>query len=72
MPRYQKFEFAQLLDRRVPNVNFSVGSLLGVAVVVEKMSPGTLEFPRGTDVLMRVDDVEPIFNPRSRNEDVQV
>jgi hypothetical protein len=71
-PHYRKFTLAQLLDSRVPNVNFTVGLGLGVAVLVEKTTPGNLEIPAGKQAFLRIDDVELIFNPRQRNDDVQV
>jgi hypothetical protein len=71
-PVYRKYELARLLDSRVPNVNFTVGLGFGVAVVVEKTSPGVLELPAGARAFLRLDDVELIFTPRVRNDDVQV
>jgi hypothetical protein len=71
-PKMQKFELARLLDSRTPGVNFTVGLGFGAAVLVEKTSPGNLELPSGSRVFIRVDDVELIFNPRVRNDDVQV
>ena len=71
-PKYQNFVLAKLLDSRVPGVNFSVGLGLGVAVVVEKTIPGTLDLPVGSRAFLRIDSVELVFNPRERNDDVQV
>jgi hypothetical protein len=61
-----------LLDSRTPNVNFAVGLGLGVAVIVEKSTPGALELPAGTRAFVRVDDAGLVFTPRVRNDDVQV
>jgi hypothetical protein len=71
-PTYKKHEMARLLDSRTPNVNFSVGLGLGVAVLIEKTSPGTLDLPAGTQAFLRIDRVALIFTPRVRNDDVQV
>ncbi len=71
-PKYQKFQLAKLLDSRTPGSNFAVGLGLGVAVIIEKTSPGTLELPAGGRAFIRIDDVELVFNPRVRNDDVQV
>jgi hypothetical protein len=70
--KYQKFEMTKLADSPKPGTNFTVGLGLGVAVIVEKTSPGKLELPAGTRAFLRIDDVELIFAPRNRNEDVQV
>ena len=70
--KYQKVELAHLFDSRTPNVNFAVGLGFGVAVVVEKTSAGVLELPAGTRAFIRIDDVQLVFNPRLRNDDVQV
>jgi hypothetical protein len=70
--KFQKFEMAKLLDSRVPNVNFSVGLGLGVAVIIEKSTPGNFEPLAGLQAFIRVDDVDLVFAPRVRNDDVQV
>jgi hypothetical protein len=61
-----------LLDSRTPNVNFAVGLGLGVAVVVEKTGPGMLELPAGARAYLQIDRASLVFNPRIRNDDVQV
>jgi hypothetical protein len=71
-PKYQKFVLARLLDSRVPNVNFSVGLGLGVAVILEKTTPGILELPAGSRAFLRIDSTDLVFAPRERNDDVQV
>ena len=68
----QKFELAKLLDSRTPGANFSVGLGLGVAVIVEKTTPGTLELAAEAKAFLRIDSVGLVFNPRVRNDDVQV
>jgi hypothetical protein len=69
---YQTVALAELFDSRVPNVNFRVGLGFGVALVVEKTSPGVLEVPAGTQAFVRVDEVRLVFRPRTRNDEVQV
>jgi hypothetical protein len=43
---------------------------IGVAVIVERKTPGALAIPAGRRAFIRVDDVELAFVPRARNEDV--
>jgi hypothetical protein len=45
---------------------------VGIAVVVEKTSPGALALPAGARAFLRVDDVAVSFVPRPRNDDVTV
>ena len=70
--KFQKLEMAKLLDSRVPGSNFAVGLGLGVAVIVEKTTPEKLVVPDGKRAFIRIDDVQMVFNPRIRNDDVQV
>jgi hypothetical protein len=68
----QKFVLAKLMDSRVPNVNFSVGLGFGIAVMIEKTSPGILELPENFNAFIKVDETSLVFTPRVRNDDVQV
>ena len=68
----QKHVLAKLMDSRVPNVNFSVGLGFGIAVIIEKTSPGVLELPENFRAFIRVEDTSLVFTPRVRNDDVQV
>jgi hypothetical protein len=43
---------------------------VGVALVVERTTPGTLEIAE--EVYLRIDEVELLFNPRPRNDEVTV
>ena len=70
--KVQKFVLAKLMDSRVPNVNFSVGLGFGIAVIIEKTSPGILELPENFSAFIKVDETSLVFNPRVRNDDVQV
>ena len=68
----QKFVLAKLMDSRVPNANFSVGLGFGIAVMIEKTSPGILELPENFNAFIRVGETSLVFTPRVRNDDVQV
>lgn len=70
--KVQKFVLAKLMDSRVPNVNFSVGLGFGIAVMIEKTSPGILELPENFNAFIKVDETSLVFTPRVRNDDVQV
>ena len=70
--KMQKFVLAKLMDSRVPNANFSVGLGFGIAVMIEKTSPGILELPENFNAFIRVDETSLVFTPRVRNDDVQV
>jgi hypothetical protein len=45
---------------------------VGLAIIVERRSPGELAIPAGARAFVRVDDVEIGFVPRPRNDDVTV
>jgi hypothetical protein len=45
---------------------------IGVAVIVEKRSPGALELPATARALVRIDDVELTFDARPRDDRVTV
>ncbi len=45
---------------------------VGVAVIIEKVTPGELVVPAGARAFIRVDDVEIDFVPRPRDDDVTV
>ena len=68
----QSFTISAFLGSTTPGGNFAIGNGLGVAVVVEKSSPGPL---RGVDVgvgtaQLLVRNVGLQFDPRKREEDV--
>jgi hypothetical protein len=66
------FEVNRFLGSTQPNVNFPIGNGLGVAVVVEKTSPGTLSFPGSGpfQAYLRVHSVALDFSARPRDETV--
>jgi hypothetical protein len=45
---------------------------VGLAVLLEKTSPGVLELPPGSRAWLALDDVEIRFTPRPRNDNVRV
>ena len=45
---------------------------VGVAILVERRTPGELTIPAGARAFVRIDDVEFGFVPRPRNDDVMV
>lgn len=45
---------------------------VGLAVLVERFTPGPLTIPAGRQAYVRIDDVEIQFVPRPRNDDVKV
>jgi len=45
---------------------------VGVAIVVEKTSPGSLDIPPGSRAWLALDEVGVRFTPRPRNENVRV
>jgi hypothetical protein len=71
----QPFSVEKLLDSPAPGQNFPIGNGFGVAVVLEKVSPGTLELePTGqaAEASLRIEHVELDFRSRRINEKVQV
>lgn len=65
---------SRFLGSTVPGANFSIGNGLGVAVVVEKTSPGRLQ-PAGPGPhqgFLRIHSVTLEFNPRPRDDSVTV
>ena len=68
----ETFKVERFLGSKVPGANFPVGNGLGVAVVVEKKSFGTLILPKDElhTAALRVDSVTLDFSPRLRDENV--
>lgn len=72
--RFERFEVSATL-RSQDGGAFQLSKGIGVAVLVEKTSPGELDLATlGAQARagVRIDDVELIFTPRPRNDDVQV
>ncbi len=64
------FEVNRFLGSTQPGANFPIGNGLGVAVVVEKTSPGSLA--SAGVAFLRVHSVTVEFNPRPRDDSVTV
>jgi hypothetical protein len=66
------FSLARFLGSTQANVNFAIGNGLGVAVVVEKNSPGVLEVPSKDphSAFLRLHTVSLEFSPRPRDDAV--
>ncbi len=64
------FEVSRFLGSTVPGANFAIGNGLGVAVIVEKSTPGALTF--NAEAYMRLHSVTLTFNARQRDETVTV
>jgi hypothetical protein len=62
----------RFLGSTVPNANFPIGNGLGVAVVIEKTSPGTLKFDNAAphQAFLRLHSVALTFSARPRDETV--
>jgi hypothetical protein len=74
-PNYQTFELTKKLDSPKPGSNFAIGKGLGVAIVVEKTTPGELKLPADGKphmACLRLDDIELDFSARTINEKVKV
>jgi hypothetical protein len=72
--KYEKFELTVVLKSQDDGA-FHLSKGVGVAVLVEKTSPGVLDVAslgNTPQAFIRIDDVELIFVPRPRNDDVQV
>jgi hypothetical protein len=68
------FEVNRFLGSTQPGANFPIGNGLGVAVVLEKTSPGALSLPGPgpLQAYLRIHSVVLDFNPRQRDESVTV
>ena len=74
MPRYERFQVSATL-RSQDGGAMETSRGIGVAVVVEKITPGNLERSAGNlpgEAFIRVDDIEFSFDPRPRDENVTV
>jgi hypothetical protein len=60
MPQYKTFDLSEFLGTRAGNANFLIGIGIGIAVIVEKSSPGVLRWPAAESphsAFVRVDEV---------------
>jgi hypothetical protein len=71
-PVYERFQVARIL-RSQDGGAFELSMGIGVAIVVQKTSPGTLDLAGPSRrAFIRLDDVQLEFNARPRNDDVRV
>jgi hypothetical protein len=70
--RWERFELDKRLDSPAPGQNFAIGRGLGVAVVLEKTSPGELEIAPTCRLQLWIDAVELKFTSRTVDEAVTV
>ncbi len=73
-PNYERFEVSVTLRSQDGGAN-ETNLGIGVGVIVEKKTPGTLELPPGdvaSGAFLRIDDVELVFNARPRKDDVVI
>jgi hypothetical protein len=66
------FTVDRFLGSTQPGANFAIGNGLGVAVVVEKTSPGILQTSEGAQAFVRIHSVWLEFQPRPRDDSVTV
>jgi hypothetical protein len=77
-PAFSETATAFVVDRflgsTIPGANFPIGNGLGVAIVVEKMSPGQFQLagPDPHQAFVRIHSVSLTFNPRLRDDSVTV
>jgi hypothetical protein len=74
-PTFEKFALEKLFENPTPGANHSFGAGLGVAVYVEKTTPGTLELKFDRDppqAYVLIDRIELLFAGKERNEKVTV
>jgi len=74
-PELQTIEFPRVFENPTPGGNFSFGLGMGVALVIEKTSPGTLEINPGTttaQAFVRVEEFQLEFEGKKRKENVTV
>ncbi len=64
------FEVSRFLGSTVPGANFAIGNGMGVAVIVEKSTPGALTL--NAEAYLRLHSVTLTFNARQRDETVTV
>jgi hypothetical protein len=63
----EAFEVSRFLASTVPGANFAIGNGLGVAVIVEKKTPGSLT-TGGHLAALRIQSVRLDFSPKARDE----
>ncbi len=71
--KYEKFQVSATL-RSQDGGAMETSRGIGVAIIVERSTPGPLPLPSGADptAFIRIDDIELAFNPRPRDDSVTV
>ena len=69
-PRYERFDLQRYLKGQDDNAH-DINMGVGVSIVIEKTSPGTLDLSSG-NLWLRIDDVIVDFNPRPRDDTVKI
>jgi hypothetical protein len=72
--KVESFKLDRFLGSTTPGANFSIGNGLGIAIVVEKKTPGQLTLPKDEShrASLRIESVTLELNPRKRDESVTV
>ena len=70
----ETFKLDRFLGSTTPGANFAIGNGLGIAIVVEKKTPGTLTLAKNEShrAALRIESVTLEFSPRVRDESVTV
>ena len=70
----ETFKLDRFLGSTTPGGNFPIGNGLGIAIVVEKKTPGPLALPKNEShrAALHLESVALEFNPRVRDESVTV
>ena len=70
----ETFKVDRFLGSTTPGANFSIGNGLGIAIAVEKKTPGQLALPQNEphQAALRIESVTLDFSPRVRDESVTV
>lgn len=70
----ETFKIDRFLGSTVGGTNFAIGNGLGIAIVVEKKTPGQLTLPKSEahHAAVRIESVTLDFSPRVRDESVTV
>lgn len=66
----ETFKVDKFLGSQIPGTNFPIGNGLGVAIVVEKKTPGRLTVAKDKSAAIRIHEVKIEFSPRLRDESV--
>ncbi len=70
----EAFKVDRFLGSTTPGANFLIGNGLGIAIVIEKKTPGPLTLPKSEPhrAALRIESITLDFSPRVRDESVTV